>query len=164
MQAITLSAIERTHGLLMYGWPIQSRRQLLSATAFVGGGLLVMALILYCVGAPPTYFRAAMFGGAIGGIYCGIYRVLPARMTLATRGEARHFVAELKPLILALGYRHSDEPAEAGRLHFCNKAPRWMSWDEQDLDMRVGAHDIVLAGPVVSLELLRARLLREMEA
>lgn len=161
MQILSLSAIERTHGSLMFWWPIQSRRQLVLAAAFISAALLASAWIVHYFF--PQYQTGALIGAAVGAVYCGIYRVLPARMTLATRGEARYFLPDLHGLIVSIGYRQSDQPAQPGRLHFCNKAPRWLSWDEQDLDVGIGAHEIILSGPIASLETLRTRLLQQQE-
>lgn len=163
MQSITVSKIERAHGRLMYWWPFQSRRQVLSFATFFVGSLLLEAAFLYYL-LPPEYLVNCLIGGALCAIYLGIYRVLPARLTLVTRAEARHFMADLQPMILALGYRQSEQPLQPGRLHFCNKAPRWASWDEQDFEVRIGEHDIVLRGPIASLELLRPRLLKQLAA
>lgn len=134
---------------------------MLSTAAFLGGSLLAVVLLLYFF--QPQYLVVGLIGGGIGGLYFGVYRVLPARMALATRGEARHFVLDLQRMIVKIGYRQSDAPVQPGHLHFCDNAPRWASWDEQNLAVSIGEREIWLAGPVAALEMLRARLLKQEE-
>ncbi len=93
-----------------------------------------------------------------------MYAVLPTRLTLTTRSEARHHLTDLQALLPRLGYVASDQPMVPGRFHYRSKMSRFWRWDEQDIELLVHEHELVLNGPITQLRLLRARLLPDSRA
>lgn len=154
---VTISQVKRTHAWWRYFQPFQSLRELLSSIALLVGSQLVIGGIIYLLN--PHAVRGSLIAAALCGFYCGVYTVLPARLTLVTRSEARHFVTDLQALLPALGYVASAQPMVPGRFHYCSKLPKWFRWDEQDIELLVHENELVLNGPIAPLRLLRARLL-----
>lgn len=162
----TLSPIQRTHAWWLYIWPFQSRRMLLITAVLLSAGSLLMTTILLWLDPGPLPY--ALAGCIIGGVYFGPYRALPAQMTITTRSDARHFVQDVKELVLSAGYIISDRATEAGRTHYCNKLRDklggWLSWDESDIDLWLGPNEIELRGPIAAMEWLQARLIKRLAA
>lgn len=154
---VTISQVKRTHGVLMYFWPFQSRRELLHSIALLAVCLPIIGSIIYLL--DPAALESVLIGAVVGSFCCGVYPLLPARLTLATRSEARHFTNELEARLVKLGYVTSDRPPRVGRFHYRSKRSRLWRWDEQDIEMLVEGHELVLNGPVAVLSQLRARLL-----
>lgn len=154
---VTISEVKRTHAWWRYLWPFQSRRELLSTTGLLAVGLSVVGGIIYLMN--PDAVRGSLIAGALGGLCCGVYPLLPARLTLATRSEARHHLTDLQARLVKFGYVASDQPLVPGRFHYRSKMSRFWRWDEQDIELLVHDHELVLNGPVAVLGLLRARLL-----
>jgi hypothetical protein len=157
LPGVTISQVKRTHGMLMYLWPFQSRRELLSAIALLAVCLPIMGTIIYLL--DPAGLESVLIGAVVGSFLCGVYPLLPARLTLATRSEARHFTADLQARLIKFGYVASDQQPRPGRFHYRSKRSRFWRWDEQDIELLVHDHELVLNGPVIVLRFLRARLL-----
>jgi hypothetical protein len=154
---LTISQVERTHAWWRYLWPIQTRRALLTTLTIHAVCLPLAAVFLHF--AAPQAVVPLVICGALGGLYFGLYPYLPARLTLATRGEARHFTADVAIELTRLRYVASEQPRRPGNCHYRSKTSRSWRWDEQDIDMLVQDHALVLNGPVFMLAVLRARLL-----
>jgi hypothetical protein len=112
----------------------------------------------------------AVVGSTIGGLWLGPYRQLPVRLSITTRGEARHVVGDLKALLprLEIGYNAVAPGATAGHAHYRHKGAVWLrGWfyaPEQDIDQRWTDHAIELDGPINAVEWLRNSLLKQLEA
>ena len=154
---VTISVVKRTHAWWRYLWPFQTRRALLQI-------LTVMAVCLPIVGAlaywgNPDALVITLIGAAVSGLYC-LYPLLPARLILTTRSEARHHLADLQARLAKSGYVVSEQPRVPGRFHYYSgKTHRWFRWDEQNIELLVHEHELVLNGPVIVLRMLRTRLL-----
>lgn len=157
LTGVTISQVQRTHGWQRYFWPFQSRRALLHILAALAVGLPIVGGIIYLLD-PRAVFNS-LIGGLFLALYWSVYAVLPARVTLATRSEALHFVTDLQAMLTKLGYVVSDPPMMAGSLHYHARCPRLLRWDEQNIELLVHDHELVLNGPVTVLRVLRARLL-----
>jgi hypothetical protein len=153
---VTISQVKRTHAWWRYFQPFQSMRQLLYMGAVLAVGLALVGWFFYRMA--PDLLRGGLIAGSFGGLLW-LYPLLPARLTLATRSEARHHLADLQARLVKFGYVASAQPQVAGRFHYRCKMPRWLCWDEQDIELLVHDHELVLNGPVTILRLLRARLL-----
>lgn len=149
MKDVTVSPITRTHSAFLYFFPIQSWRQFVSAAGFFAVPLSFFALLFYLFDPDAM---VVLWGGVIGGVGCGLYPVLPAQMQLATRGEARHFVQAVDKHIISLGYVEFRSSATSKR--YRSKQPRWLRWDEQEIEIVVSGNVIEINGPVLSLRLL----------
>jgi hypothetical protein len=157
LPGVTISQVKRTHGMFMYLWPFQSCRELLSAMGLLAVCLPIMGTIVYLL--DPAALEPVLIGAVIGSFCCGVYPLLPARLTLATRSEARHITSDLQARLIKLGYVASDQQPRPDRFHYRSKRSRFWRWDEQDIELLVHDHELVLNGPVAVLALLRARLL-----
>lgn len=155
---VTISKVARSHAWWVYFMPFQCWREFRSTIVILALGLLVVGVIIYRV--DPEGLEQVLTCSAIGGVYVGVYGALPARLTLATRSEARHHFADLQARLVKGGYVASDEPVLPGSYHYRSKFPRWLSWDSQDIRLVVRDHEIVLTGPINPLRLLRVQLLR----
>jgi hypothetical protein len=158
ISSLTISEVRREHAWWRYFWPLQSRRALAQT-------LVVLTVLLSAMGwtvvhlLDPAGLAPVLFCATTAYFLCGVYPLLPARLNLATRGEARHFVADVQARLIKIGYVVSDQPQVPGRFHYCSKLPRWLCWDEQEVELLVSEHELVLHGPITVLRLLRARLL-----
>jgi hypothetical protein len=157
LNGVTISQVQRTHAWWLYFWPFQSTRALLSTLVILAVGLSIMGGFFYLMA--PHALRGGLIASTVGSLLWGLYPLLPARLTLATRSEARHFTADLQARLLRFGYVASDQPPRPGRFHYRSKMSRFWRWDEQDIELLVHDHELVLNGPVTILHLLRARLL-----
>jgi hypothetical protein len=154
---MTISTFERTHAWWRYFWPFQSRRALLTILVVLAVGLPIVAGFSVLVGSNAV-FQGVIFS-ALCGLYVGLYPYLPARLTFATRGEAQHFASDVQAQLVRLRYVASEQSPRAGRFHYRSKRPRLWRWDEEDMELLVHEHELVLSGPVGMLTLIRARLL-----
>lgn len=155
-RAITASPITRTHNVFLYLFPIQSWRQFVSTAIIFTVGLSFFAYLIYRY--DPDAMVVSLLGGVVGGAACGLYPMLPGRIKFTTRGEARHFLPEIQQHMKVLGYVESG--SSPTRTHYRSKFPRWVRWDEQDMEIAVRAHAIEVNGPVLSLRLLTLLLNR----
>lgn len=158
MPGVTISRVKRTHAWRLYLWPFQSWRALRSFLVWLTFALSIIGTIKYMFA--PAGTLQVLICAAIGGLV-GAYGALPARLTLATRGEARHAFTDLQAQLVKLGYVASDQPGPSGNYYYRSKMPRWLICDSQD-NLKLVVHDreIVLTGPIASLFLLRAKLLQ----
>lgn len=154
---VTISKVKRTHAWWLYLWPFQSRRALLTTLALQAVVLPVMGLFAF-LASPHSLFPIVICSAA-GGLLGGLYPLLPATLTLATRGVTRPALTDLQARLARLGYVASDQQPRPGRFHYRSKRSRFWRWDEQDIELLVHDHELVLSGPVAILALLRARLL-----
>jgi hypothetical protein len=154
---VTISKVERTHALWRYLWAFQSRRALLTILALNAVILPMVAGFGYLIGSQAV-LQAVLFS-AVCGLICGLYPLLPATLTLAAAGSPRSALVDLQARLIRLGYVASDQPPHPGRLHYRSKRSRFWRWDEQDVELLVHEHELVLNGPVAILAMLRARLL-----
>jgi hypothetical protein len=155
---LTISAVERTHAWWRYVLPFQTRRALLTILAVQAVCLPCMALFAY-LAAPHLMFQIVL-GSALSGFTIALHPYLPARLTLATRGEARHFACDLQALLAKLRYVESEQLERPGRFHYRSKRSRMLRWDEEDIELLVRDHELVLNGPIYILRHLRAKLLK----
>lgn len=162
IDGVTISEVKRKHAWWLYLWPFQSRRELLSTFAILGVVLSVMGTFAYLTA--PYALLNTLVGAAVGGVYLGVYGALPASLTLATRSEARHFLADLQAMLAKGGYVLSEQPIVPGRFHYRSKMPRLLRWDSQDIELLVHGNEFVLNGPITPLRLLRAKLLPDSRA
>ena len=158
LTGVTISQVKRTHAWWLYLWPFQSRRELLHTFALLAVGLPILAATFYLFD-PTSSLVPVLIGSTTGGLLCGVYPLLPARLTLATRDEAGLALTDLQARLVRFGYVASEQPKVPGRFHYRSKMPRLWRWDEQDIELLVQGHELVLNGPVAMLALLRARLL-----
>jgi hypothetical protein len=156
ISGLTISQVERTHAWWRYLWPVQSRRALLTMLGVQAVGLPLAAVFAHF--AAPQAVVPLVICAALGGLYFGQYPYLPARVTMATHGEARHFIADVAIELTKLCYVESEQPRRPGSCHYRSKTSRFWRWDEQDIDVLVQDHALVLTGPVLVLAILRARL------
>jgi hypothetical protein len=154
---VTISKVKRTHAWWRYLWPFQSRRALLTTLVLNAVCLPIVAAFGYLI-ASQAVFQAVIFS-AVCGLLCGLYPLLPATLTLAAPGSPRPALADLQARLIRLGYVASEQPPRPGRFHYRSKRSRFWRWDEQDIELLVHEHELVLSGPVAILALLRARLL-----
>lgn len=157
LPGVTISQVERTHAWWRYFWPIQSRRALLSTLVVQGVGLPLMGLFAYL--AAPHVLPQIVIGAAACGLYFGLYPYLPARLTLVTRSEARHHLDDMQARLVQLRYVVSEQERRPGRFHYRSKRSRLWRWDEEDIELLVRDHELVLNGPIGMLAYLRAKLL-----
>jgi hypothetical protein len=157
LPSVTISQVKRTHGWQRYFWPFQSRRALLHILAALATALPIVGGIVYLLDSRAVF--NSLIGGPFLALYWTVYAFLPARVTLATRSEARYFVTDLQAMLTKLGYVAGERPMMPGSLHYHAKCSRFWRWDEQDIELLVHEHELVLNGPVTVLRLLRARLL-----
>lgn len=156
---VTVSQVQRTHAWRLYLWPFQSWRAVLHSIVWVAFALLGIGAIKYLLA--PANMLIVLIGGAVGGLLSSAYAALPARLTLATRSEARHHLADLQALLVKFGCVASDQPVLPGSYLYRGKLPRWLICDSQDnVKLVVRDHEIVVTGPILILHLLRAQLLR----
>lgn len=156
---VTVSQVEHTHAWRLYFWPFQTRRAVRSVLVWLACGLAIVAAIKYML--DPANMLIVLIGGAVGGIVCSAYAALPARLTLGTRSEARHHLSDLQSLLIKNGGVASGEQVLPGSYLYRSKLPRWLICDSQDsITLVVRDHEIILTGPILSLHLLRAQLLR----
>lgn len=122
---------------------------------------MLVALLWADLGALPL----SLIGCVIGSMYFGPCNFLPARMTITTRREARCLVAEVEQLILGMGYM-VDHSARAGHVNYCRQwysgFGRWFAWKELEVELHWSSDSIEIRGPVVLVEWLRYRLIREL--
>lgn len=161
-----LSAIERTHSWWLYLWPFQSRKALVTVLCIVTVGSLLETLIVLRW-LDPGALPWALTGGLLGAIWLGPYRALPARMTIATRSEARYFLNDIKQLVELRQYVAVTPVNDPAHVHFRHKAHfTWahrLAWDEQDADLRWKDQQIELRGPINLLESVHRQLLQQLE-
>lgn len=156
---VTISAVERTHAWWRYLWPFQSRRALLQILAVMAVCLPIMAAVIVYKGNPNALLYT-LIGAAAGGLLGGVYPLLPARLTLTTRSEARHHLADLQGRLVKIGYVLSEQSMVPGRFHYCSgKTLKRLRWDEQNIELLVHEHELVLNGPVVVLRRLRYKMM-----
>jgi hypothetical protein len=109
-----------------------------------------------------------VLGGAlIGGMYMGPYRVLPVKMTMTSRGEARKHVETITQVMLRRGYIVDRPTGQAGHVRYCPKSRDrwpWLYWSEQDMSLRWHDHQIELSGPFNTIEWLHRELIKQLEA
>jgi hypothetical protein len=153
---VTISNVQRTHDWWRYVQPFQSRQALLQILAVLVVLLPIAGWIAYQLAPRLLPFGV---GGALFGIYWAMYLYLPARLTLATRCEARYVVTDLQALLLKLGYVESGQPRVPGRFHYRSKQAPFWRWHEQEVELLVSGYELVVAGPVVVLNWMRIKLL-----
>ena len=161
-----LSPIERTHFWWGYVWPFQTRKTLIWMLGLLAGGTLVdtaMVLLWLDPGALPYVIGGAL----IGGMYMGPYRVLPAKMTMTSRGEARQHVDAITQMLLRRGYIVDQPTDQAGHVRYCPKSRDrwpWLYWSEQEMGLHWHNHQIELRGPCNMIEWLHGKLFKQLEA
>lgn len=155
MKAVTISPIRRTHSVFRYFLPFQSQRQVVTMAIILVVGLPFFGLLLYRFDHDANLV-VSLLGGVIGAVSFSLYPMLPAHMQLTTRSEARHFVQALGEHIISLGYVELRSTPTSKR--YRSKHPRWLRWDEQDMEIAVRAHVIEVNGPILFLKML-ARIL-----
>jgi hypothetical protein len=154
---VTISTVKRTHAWWLYLWPFQSKRALLTTLALNAACLPIMAGFGYLI-ASQAVFQAVIFA-AVCGLLCSVYPLLPGTLSLVTPGSPRPALLDLQARLARLGYVASNQPPRPGRYHYRSKRSRFWRWDEQDIELLVHDHKLVLNGPVAILAMLRARLL-----
>jgi hypothetical protein len=160
-----LSTVERAHGWWGYLWPFQTRKTLIWTLGLLAGGLLLdtaMVLLWLDPGALPY-----VLGGAFLGGMSAAYRVLPVKMTVTSRGDARQQVETITQLMLSRGYVVDQPTDQAGRVQYCPKSRDrwpWLYWSEQDMGLRWRDHQIELHGPFNTMAWLHGQLLEQLEA
>jgi hypothetical protein len=162
------SPIERTHRAWRYLWPFQSRQERVLILRIFAVGLLLMSLTVWLFldhGALPY----TLVGGLLGGLWLGPYRSLPAKMTITTRSEARHHLADVQNLVLKIGFVPSGKVTQPGMYHYGVEPPHHALWrlfyvSGQTFDLRVGEHTIELRGQVRWIEWLHRQLAKQLEA
>lgn len=157
---ITVAEITRMHGVLRYLWPFWSTRQLRLVALLIGVPAALLAALLWWL--DPKAMPTTVCGAVAGGMFV-VYLVMPARLRLITRGEAKHFIGDMHKVLVTLGYGRSTDPADPARHHYrVVKIPAWVEWTnwaEADIEFRIGPHDIVIDGPVGILVFMRRRIL-----
>ncbi|MDB5976417.1 MAG: hypothetical protein JWR07_3177 [Nevskia sp.] len=158
LHGVTISQVQRTHAWWLYLWPFQSRRILWQSIILMGTCLPIMGVTVYLL--DPAGLWPVLLGGTTGYFLCVLYPLLAARLTLATRSEARHCVADLQARLLKFGYvaKELEAPLVPGRFVYQSKHEFWRR-DEQNVELLVREHNLVLNGPVAILRLLRTKLL-----
>lgn len=161
-----VSPVEHTHPWWGYLWPFRTRKTLVwTLCLLTGGSLASTAVVLLWL--DPGALPWGLIGGLIGGMSMGPYRVLPAKLTITTRSEARDHVKNITQLMLRRGYVVDKPSGEAGHVQYCPKSRDrwpWLYWSEQDADLRWRDHQIELHGPVNLMEWLNFHLLKQLEA
>lgn len=157
MSAITVSATTRTHSVFRYFWPVQSLHQFVHAVVILGVLLPSFGLLIYLFGDREA-IPIVMLGGLAGAIGAGFYPVLPGHMKLTTRGEARNFLPDIDKHMTQLGYVEFRSSPTGKR--YRSRARPWMRWEEQEVEITVGANVIDVNGPVATLRWLRMLLER----
>jgi hypothetical protein len=155
---VTISMVKRTHAVLMYLWPFQSLRAVLHSVVVVTVGLSILELVMYLLA--PKAMVAALIGWIIFYLVRFVYTLLPARLTLVSLGQARHVVSDVQDLLIMLGYVASEQPPMPGRFRFRSKHSPFWRWREQEVELLVSEHELVVTGPVTSLYWVRIRLLK----
>ncbi|MES2760445.1 MAG: hypothetical protein V4693_23985 [Pseudomonadota bacterium] len=156
---VTVSLVQHTHARRLYFWPFQTWHALRSALIWQAFGMSVIGMIKYML--DPANMLIVLIGAAVSGLLCSAYAGLPARLTLATRSEARHHLADLQALLIKNGCVESEQQVPPGSYLYRSKLPRWLICDSQDyLKLEVREHEMVLTAPILVLHLLRAQLLR----
>lgn len=157
LPGVTISEVKRTHAWWLYLWPFQSRRALLRCLVILAVCLPIMAVIVLRTN--PYALPYVLICAALGGIISVAYPLLPTRLTLATRSEARHHLADLQARLVKFGYVASDKPLMPGSFHYRSKHSEFWHLDEQVTELVVHEHELVLNGPVIIMRVLRAGLL-----
>ncbi|MFC0132855.1 hypothetical protein CR105_13555 [Massilia eurypsychrophila] len=156
---VTVSQVHHAHARRLYFLPFQTWRALRSALVWQAFGIAIIGAVKYSLA--PANMLVVMIGGAFSGLLCSAYAGLPARLTLSTRSEARHHLADLQALLVKNSFVASDQPVLHGSYLYRGKLPRWLICYSQDnLKLEVRDHEIVLTAPILILHLLRAQLLR----
>lgn len=151
MKAVTISPIRRTHSVFRYFLPFQSQRQVVTMAIILVVGLPFFGFLLYRFD-PDANLVVSLLGGVVGAVSFSLSPMLPAHMQLTTRSEARHFVQALGEHIISLGYVELRSTPTSKR--YRSKHPRWLRWDEQEVEIVVSGNAIDVNGPVLSLRLL----------
>lgn len=156
-----IAPIERARGFWIRAWPFQSAEVLVTTFCLVGFSLWALVALWADLGA----LSLSLIGCFIGSMYFGPCNLLPARMTITTRREARCLVDEVEQLILRKGYM-ADESAGTGHVRYCRQwyspLSKWFAWKELEIDLRWSSDRIELRGPVILVEWLRYRLIRDL--
>lgn len=156
MSAITVSATTRTHSVFRYFLPVQSLHQFVHAVVLTAVVLALGGIPIYLF--DPEALSFVLLCGAAGAFGAGFYPVLPGHMKLTTRGEARHFVPDIDKHMTQLGYVEFRSSPTGKR--YRSRARPWMRWEEQEVEIAVGANVIDVNGPVATLRWLRMLLER----
>jgi len=159
-----ISPATRGHEVFRYFLPFQSIGQFFPAIVEIG---------LYAVG----YFLmgklfVALFGVADqpveAGIYFGIvmvcfhlYMMLPAHFTIAENAcENESILAILDREIRKMGYEDANFD-ENGGMHCRKKGWKFLYWKEEDFQVEQQGAQIVVSGPLFSIDKLRKLLVKE---
>jgi hypothetical protein len=164
----SFSPIERTHSAWRYLWPFQSRQERVLLLRVFAAGLVLDAVVVWlCVALEAVPY--ALVGGLIGGLWLGPYRSLPAKLTITTRSEARHHLADVQKLLLRIGFVPSGKMTEPGHYRYDVKAPdnalvRLIFVEGQTFDLRLGEHTIELHSQIRWIEWLQRQLTKQLDA
>jgi hypothetical protein len=145
-------------------WPFQSSKALV-ATLCVLTVMSVLWVLVAVLWLDLSAWALTLAGCLAGSMYFGPCHLLPARMTINTRNDARHFIDKFDQMILRMGYVTHDPIDGRGHVHYLSKWHGklwgWAAWQEQEVDLRWSGHKIEMRGPVIVVEWLRYRLLTE---
>ncbi|PIL44479.1 hypothetical protein CR105_13550 [Massilia eurypsychrophila] len=154
---MSISELERTHAWWRYLWPFRSRRTQLQTLALLAAEVCIMLAAVYALNPSPSLAPVLLAAPLI--LLSGAQFLLPARLVMATQDDACHAVTDLQARLLKLGYVRSEQPMPQGSFRYRHKYPRWLQWGEQDVELLVHGHELVLDGPMAVLYGLRAEML-----
>jgi hypothetical protein len=162
------STIERTHSAWRYLWPFNSRQEQVVILSIFAAVLLLWTIIVW-LWLPHGALPYTLAGATIGGMWLGPYHSLPAIMTITTRSEARHHLADVQKLVLRIAFEPSGKLTEPGHYHYIGKMPknkllRLVAVEGVTFDLRVGEHTIELYSELRWIEWMHSQLAKQLNA
>jgi hypothetical protein len=153
MKSVSMSQVVRSHDAIRFLCPIQSWSQFASLGVTLAAGLTFIAMV--CIAIDPTAPVGYVVIPVLVGGLAPVFAALPGRFQVHTRFQAHYFIKTLDETIVSMGYRRAE--SADGRTRYLPQA-RLIHLKENAIEVSVGEHAVVVAGPVFVLRMLQQRL------
>lgn len=154
MKNVTCSRVVRLrHGSgVVHAVGPMRQMMMLGLTLAIGVPAIIFTFHLLDPGAPLGYIVFAVLAGS----FAPVMAMLPARLEVESRFEARHLVGTLDDSLGALGYAQASRASSA--VQYCTRQPQWRAFGANDIAVTVSDHRLEIVGPFSTLCALKQRM------